>query len=327
MHHRPYSLIGAGYAVFLISSAALENARGRAGRLRVLRTHGPRRLATSRHVELSSRCRASEDNRKSAVPWRPARGVCRSAPQRPRWTYRFRRPALPQASLSTASGPDRRRLNVTIRLRRHHGATWRAGGAPGRLRLQPPGHRAASPARCHSPATAPRPASEDAVQTPLVIWGGMRLGLYCYRNIVKSGISAVTLRSERGTREPRRATAPTSAVHPSRPACGGHLRMTAQGLNLNAARLILFQRQALHHRVAAEFRAQSVDRVLGFGGARIDQVGKLVAFGILEVADADADQAETGLADLMREQVAAFGKDAGGKLRRRGQASGRGCGA
>jgi hypothetical protein len=47
---------------------------------------------------------------------------------------------------------------------------WRAGTK----RLGPPGPRAASPARRSSPATAPRPASEDAVQTPLGTEAGCR---------------------------------------------------------------------------------------------------------------------------------------------------------
>ena len=86
----------------------------------------PTGLDASRHRGVSKSNIAASP----PVPRRPARGVFRSIPQGPRWTYRFGRPASRQASLSTASGPDRRELNVTIRRRRHHGATWR--GAPRR---------------------------------------------------------------------------------------------------------------------------------------------------------------------------------------------------
>ena len=41
--------------------------------------------------------------------------------------------------------------------------------------------------------------------------------------------------------------------------------------------LVLVQRQAFHHRVAAEFRAQAVDRVLGLGRAAVDEIGEIVA--------------------------------------------------
>src|SRR6185312_9266400 len=47
------------------------------------RTHGPRRLAATRHAEV--RITASPPE-----PRRPAHGVSRSAPHRPRWTSHFR---------------------------------------------------------------------------------------------------------------------------------------------------------------------------------------------------------------------------------------------
>lgn len=53
--------------------------------------------------------------------------------------------------------------------------------------------------------------------------------------------------------------------------------------------LLLVQRQAFHHRATAEFQAQLVDRVLGLGRAAIDEVGEIVAAGVLQIADADAD--------------------------------------
>ena len=58
-------------------------------------------------------------------------------------------------------------------------------------------------------------------------------------------------------------------------------------------RLVVVERQTLHHRVASEFRAQPVDRVFGVGGAPVDQVGEVVTYGVFQVADADADEAET----------------------------------
>ena len=90
---------------------------------------------------------------------------------------------------------------------------------------------------------------------------------------------------------------------------------------------ILVQRQPLDHRIAAEFQAQPIDGVLGFGDARVDQIGEIVAGGIFQMADANADQAEFGRAHFMREQVAPGGENARGKLRRCSQASARACGS
>ncbi len=146
--------------------------RGRAGRCRVrahsssreraqtesAQTHGPRRLATSRLVEADSAA-------SPPVLRRPARGVCRFAPHRPRWTYLSGDPASPfelAGRLSTAVGPGRRcgpvtgcnatpsRGPVDTRLARRDGAAWTAGwGIQRRISDAP------------EPATAPRPASGD----------------------------------------------------------------------------------------------------------------------------------------------------------------------
>ena len=80
----------------------------------VLRTHGPRRLATSRLVEFVS-CRKSAKSQ--GVP----RAVfVRFAPHRPRWTDRFRQPPfLPGDRLSTATGPDGRPALLTVPDARH----------------------------------------------------------------------------------------------------------------------------------------------------------------------------------------------------------------
>src|SRR5665213_3769808 len=71
-----------------ILTAALEKYRGRAGRQG---PDGPADLDASRHRGLSK----SDSAASPPFPWRPARGVLRFAPPRPRWTSRFRRPAFP----------------------------------------------------------------------------------------------------------------------------------------------------------------------------------------------------------------------------------------
>ena len=88
------------------------------------------------------------------VPRRPARGVYRFAPRSPRWTYRFRRPVLRQARLSTAMRTDL---------------------CAGTSRLGPPmGLFAPNLRHPHRPPL-PAPASDDADQTPLVDGTGWRL--------------------------------------------------------------------------------------------------------------------------------------------------------
>jgi hypothetical protein len=172
-----------GTPVFLTSAPPRKKNRGRAGRCRVrahsslreraqtksAQTHGPRRLATSRLVEA--------DNAASPpIPRRPARGVYRFAPHRPRWTDRFRRPCLSfglEGRLSTAeltqlvpSTSDR------AGCQRRWGLTWRVVSAPGRMRLGPPGREidAASPTPPNRP---PLPAPRLETADPSVARGGM----------------------------------------------------------------------------------------------------------------------------------------------------------
>jgi hypothetical protein len=98
-------------------------------------------------------------------PRRPARGVCRLAPRRSPVLGRLN--ALSATCTVEDPGPwagasDQHRL-----CRPSVVGPRRNVDAPEASRLGPPGRSAASPAKRHSPATAPRPASEDAVQTPL----------------------------------------------------------------------------------------------------------------------------------------------------------------
>ena len=151
------------------------------------RTRRPRCLAASRRPP--SRRHAREVKSASPpFPRRPARGVYRLAPHGPRWTDLSGDPPLLsnwKAAYPPLSGPGRAGKPVTGRRCRHHGAQWRAAGAPGHMRLGPPGPRIASPMQGHSPATAPRPVSEDAVQTPL----GTRRDARIVRAIQRPGIS------------------------------------------------------------------------------------------------------------------------------------------
>ena len=125
---------------------------------------GPTGLDASRHRGVSKpNCRKSAKPKASRA--RCLIGLLRTAPGG--WTFQ----ALPLPGverLSTAVGPRRAWLPVTGRRHPPSRGPWRTAGAPGRLRLRPPGAPTASPMQAYSPATAPRPASEDAVQTPLV---------------------------------------------------------------------------------------------------------------------------------------------------------------
>jgi len=119
---RPYFLVGAGYAVVCLHPLPSEKPRARGtprvpgaskftqvGANKNARTRGPRHLAIPRLVETGSA--ASPPN-----PRRPARGVSRSAPQCPRWTYPFRQPFFPfglSGCLSTAVGPGRSEQPMT----------------------------------------------------------------------------------------------------------------------------------------------------------------------------------------------------------------------
>ena len=71
------------------------------------------RTSTPRDIEA---CRNPRITASPPNPRRPARGVCRSIPLRPRWTYRFRQPFSPSGlsgRLSTAAGRDESRDPVT----------------------------------------------------------------------------------------------------------------------------------------------------------------------------------------------------------------------
>ena len=148
----------------------LEKSRGRAGRQgpgrtqvyavcanKSARTHGPRRLAASRRAEVRT---ASPP-----FPRRPARDVYRFAPSRPWWTSHFRQPASPcelEGCLSTTMGPGRAR-HTCDRLpfppsRGPAARGWRAGTR----RLGPLAGVIAPHLQRPQPATASRPASEDA---------------------------------------------------------------------------------------------------------------------------------------------------------------------
>src|SRR5262245_1159244 len=61
--------------------------------------------------------------------------------------------------------------------------------------------------------------------------------------------------------------------------------------------------------------------MFGLCGAPVDQVGKVVAQGVFQVANADADKAETRGAHLVLEQIAASRKYSRGKLRRRAEST------
>jgi hypothetical protein len=50
--------------------------------------------------------------------------------------------------------------------------------------------------------------------------------------------------------------------------------------------------------------------MLGIRRPAIQEIGQIIAVRIFKVADANSDQTEAGGADLMREEVAACGKDA-----------------
>ena len=182
---RPCSLAGAGCACsqlpFPRLSTRSEGARDARG------PNGPTDLDASQHRGMlksgppSRRFGAPTGIRKSAQP-KASRARCfRFAPCRPRWTSHFRQPASPlelEGCLSTAAGPGRAGEPVTGCRHRHHGAQRRAAGTPGRRGLDRREGNFAPHLRRPLPATAPRPASGDADQTPLATWGGMRIGIH-----------------------------------------------------------------------------------------------------------------------------------------------------
>ena len=182
VRHRPccFNRPGAGRRRGWVA-AARETREGRAGRFgsgrtqvyasranKNARTHGPRRLATSRLVEAD---RAASP----PVPRRPARGVCRFAPHRPRWTYLSGDRASPlelAGRLSTAVGPGRRCVSVTAAHGAITGPVDARKGAPGRCGLD---RRAASPHLQRSVISRPplpAPRLETLIRHPFR-WGGM----------------------------------------------------------------------------------------------------------------------------------------------------------
>ena len=81
-----------------------------------------------------------------------------------------------------------------------------------------------------------------------------------------------------------------------------------------AAALVVVQRQALHHDAFAELLAKLVDGQFGAGGAAVDQIGQVAACGLLEMADANADQAKAGAINFILQEVPAGRENARGKL-------------
>ena len=158
--------------VFQTARSRNEN-RGRAGRPG---PNGPARLGTSRHqapsARASRRCggkrprafRASQGHASPPVPRRPARGVYRFAPHGPRWTYLSGNlpygAAYPPLAAQTMPGTSDRAAPPSAGPRGARLARRDTCGLDRRAVQR------ISAAR-HSPATAPRPVSEDAVQTPL----------------------------------------------------------------------------------------------------------------------------------------------------------------
>ncbi len=130
--------------------------RGRAGRQGSNRTHGPRRLATSRLVEVLN-CRKSAKPKASRA--RCFLGLLRSAP----------------GGLTVSGGPSyesppihrcrpkRCPAHLTVPAAVVSGARRRAAGAPGRSGLDRRAVASASPPPRHSPATAPHLMSEMVV--------------------------------------------------------------------------------------------------------------------------------------------------------------------
>jgi hypothetical protein len=161
--------------------AAPKKSRGRAGRQG---PDGPADLDTSQHrgvlkSVLPAFALASFGGQAASPPnpRRPARGVWRFAPPRPRWTSRFRRPASPlelAGRLSTAVGPGRVRRACDRCRSRHHGARRRAVGAPGRGGLD---RRRVYGAASPTPPTRPplpAPRLETLIRHPSVTRDGMR---------------------------------------------------------------------------------------------------------------------------------------------------------
>src|SRR5579871_3777454 len=95
-----------------------------------------------------------------------------------------------------------------------------------------------------------------------------------------------------------------------------------------AMRSLVLERQSFDHGLAAEFRAQAIDRVLGRLVARaaaVDEVGRIRVGGRGERGDADAEEAEFRAVGLALEQLAPGGKDLRRQLGRRRERAGAGA--
>ena len=165
---------GPGKARLLCSFALAPN-RGRAGRQGSKRTHGPRRLATSRLVEvLCARLplwfeRKGKACRKSAKP-KASRARCfRLAPHPPRWSF------LPCEDETCCMTSHRNEAEGTLRQCSCDGSTVRLAavtapgvriGTPEEARLGPPGPAPHLRCKVMLPATASRSASGDADRHP-----------------------------------------------------------------------------------------------------------------------------------------------------------------
>ena len=161
----PVFFTGVGYAVF--QSSRIPTSLPNEGARNAGATTAPQSCACREFRctgVVTTRCRFP------GVP-RAVFEVCSASP---RWTSRFRRP-LALGRLSTAAGPDGAKRTFDrlpappSRGRAMHG--WCAGT----VRLGPPMRKRASYFQRSARATAPRPTSEDADQTPLANEG--RCGL------------------------------------------------------------------------------------------------------------------------------------------------------
>ena len=166
---------GPGKARLLCSFALAPN-RGRAGRQGSKRTHGPRRLATSRLVEVlcarlplwferSAKRAASPPN-----PGRPARGVYRLAPHPPRWSAPPREGETCCVTTPPSLGPGIRRHSCdgsTVRLPAVTAPGVRIG-TPEEARLGPPGPAPHLRCKVMSRPPLPAPRLETLIRRPSV---------------------------------------------------------------------------------------------------------------------------------------------------------------
>jgi len=171
---RPYSLRGAGYACIpgciRRASETTEGARN-AGSATDPQTSTPRgtEALPKSGLEPPGRRFAGVRRQVYAVcaSLTAMRGVWRFAPRRPRWTSRFRRPALRKATYPPLSGPNGAqhiwpcRLPPSVRpsdVRKRHAGTVRLGPpVPLASHLQRPAPATAPPPRvCRRWSNAPR---------------------------------------------------------------------------------------------------------------------------------------------------------------------------